>query len=391
MLRRAPSSPALVWLAAWPVMAVFTLSNAATPLYPLWRERMGFSAGTMTVVFACYIAGLLGALPVAGVVSDRLGRRKVMVPAVALALVACLLFATASSVAALAAARLLAGVAVGATVSAGMAAVADVAGPDGKARAALASATAMVAGAGTGVLLAGVLAETAPDPVAAVFGLEAVLIASAGAVFLRLPLRRPAAVPGTWVRVPSVPRAHRGALIAGVAVFGPGITATSFVLSLGPSLLADLLGTANRIVAGGAAALMFAAATGAQFAMRRRATRTTLLTGASATVAGLALLALAVHLGSVAGLVAAALLAGAGQGLGFLGGLSLLNAAVPPGRLAEANAALNVGGYLPAGLLPVGTGYLGDAVGLGAGTTAFAAVLIAISLAGAAVAVGRGR
>lgn len=65
-----------------------------------------------------------------------------------------------------------------------------------------------------------------------------------------------------------------------------------------------------------------------------------------------AVLITAVHTASAPTLVASALLAGAGQGLGQLGGLSPLNSSVPPGRLAEANAALNLGGYVPAGILP---------------------------------------
>ncbi|MQY05669.1 MFS transporter [Actinomadura macrotermitis] len=384
MLRKPPSPPpGLVWAAAWPVTAVFTLSNAATPLYPLWRARLGLSAGTMTVVFACYIAGLVASLLAAGVAADRLGRRPVLLPALGLALAACAIFATAGSVAALAAARLLTGVAVGAAVSAGMAAVTDVAAPDRKRRAALAASAAMVLGAGTGPLLAGLLGED-------VFVLEAVLLVSAAVVVLRLPLRRPGGGgTGRWIRVPAVPKENRRQLLAGVAVFAPGITATSFVLSLGPTLLARLLGTSNPLLAGGIAFAMFAAATGVQFAMGRRAVRTILCTGAAATAAAMAALLAAVHLGSVPALVAAALLAGAGQGLGQLGGLSLLNANVPAGRLAEANAALNVGGYLPAGTLPVATGYLSDAAGLPAAVTAFAAVLAALAVTGAALTSGR--
>nr|WP_052269854.1 MFS transporter [Streptomyces pluripotens] len=118
-----------VWLTAWPVTAVFVLSNAATPLYVLWQREMGFGKGRLTVVFASYIVGLLGSLLVSGVASDRLGRKTVLLPALAVALVACLAFATAGGVAALIAARLCTGVAVGAVVSAGMAAVTDVAGP----------------------------------------------------------------------------------------------------------------------------------------------------------------------------------------------------------------------------------------------------------------------
>ncbi|MBC2879002.1 MFS transporter [Streptomyces mobaraensis] len=382
-----------LWLAAWPVTAVFVLSNAATPLYALWQRDIGFSRGTLTLVFACYIAGLIGSLLVSGVLSDRIGRRPVLVPAVLLALVACGIFATASSVAALMAARLLTGIAVGAVVSAGMAAVSDVAGPARTRQAALLASTAMVLGAGLGPLLAGVLSETLPAPIATVFGVEAVLLVLALAVVLRMPLPRPAAGSGgSWIRVPGVPRGRGGDLLRGIAVFAPGITATSFVLSLGPSLLSGLLGTTNRVVAGAMAFAMFLAATGVQFAVRRLRPETVLLAGAVSTVLAMAALVGAVRLSSAVLLAAAALLAGAGQGLGQLGGLSLLNAGVPARRLAEANAAMNVGGYVPAGTLPVAAGFLSDAVGLPAGATVFATVLaVAAAAGGLTVLARRGR
>ncbi|GAB1337825.1 MFS transporter [Streptomyces sp. E-15] len=386
-----------VWLAAWPVTAVFVLSNAATPLYVLWQREMGFSGGTLTVVFACYIAGLLGSLLVSGVVSDRIGRKPVLLPALALALLACLVFATAGGVAALITARLCTGIAVGAVVSAGMAAVTDVAGPARRRLAALLASCAMVFGAGLGPLLAGVLSETAPGPTVTVFAVEAVLLVTAVAVVVRMPVRRPAGTgtdtgagagagvrlrPRAWIRVPVVPRGAGLQLGLGLAVFAPGITATSFVLSLGPSLLAGLLGTGSRIVSGALAFGMFLSATGVQFAVRRLPRRTVLVTGAVATALGMLALVTAVRTGSMAALVAAAPLAGAGQGLGQLGGLSLLNSTVPVEGLAEANAALNVGGYLPAGVLPVLVGYGSDAVGLTAAATVFGTALAVVAVVG---------
>ncbi|MEU0007788.1 MFS transporter [Streptomyces sp. NPDC006314] len=395
--RRAGEVPVRwVWLAAWPVTAVFVLSNAATPLYVLWQREMGFTKGTLTVVFACYIAGLLGSLLVSGVVSDRLGRKPVLLPALGLALVSCLVFATAGGVVALIVARLCTGIAVGAVVSAGMAAVTDVAGPGRRRLAALLASCAMVFGAGLGPLLAGVLSETLPAPTVTVFAVEAGLLATAVAVVLRMPLRRltpTAAGGGAWARVPGVPRGAGWQLALGIAVFAPGITATSFVLSLGPSLLSGLLGTGSRVVSGALAFAMFLSATGVQFAVRRLRRRTVLVTGAATTALGMLALVTAVHTGSVPALAAAAPLAGAGQGMGQLGGLSLLNSTVPGARLAEANAALNVGGYLPAGLLPVSAGYLSDAVGLTTGTTAFGTALAALAIAGGGLALvaGRGR
>ncbi|WP_435284414.1 MFS transporter [Streptomyces koelreuteriae] len=375
-----------VWLAAWPVTAVFVLSNAATPLYVLWQRDIGFSKGTLTVIFAFYIVGLLGSLLVSGVVSDRLGRKPVLLPALALALAACAIFATATTVTALIIARLFTGIAVGAVVSAGMAAVTDVAGPERKRLAALLASCAMVFGAGLGPLLAGLLSETLPAPTVTVFAVEAVLLVTAVLAVLRMPVRRPSVRrKGAWVRVPGVPHGNGIHLTLGIAVFAPGITATSFVLSLGPTLLTELLGTTSRIVAGAMAFVMFLAATGVQFAVQKLPRRTILTAGAISTTLSMAALIVAVHTSSVALLVASALLAGAGQGMGQLGGLSLLNSSVPPQRLAEANAALNVGGYIPAGLLPVTTGYLMDAVGLPTGATIFGTVLMGLAVIGGLV------
>lgn len=415
----APPAPPVreVWFAAWPIAAIFILSNAAMPLYAVWQRQLGFRSGTLTLIYAAYIAGLLGALAVAGVVSDRIGRKPVLIPALLLGIVACLGYATAPSVAALAAARFLTGLATGAAVSAGMAAVTDLAA--GRRIGPLPASTAVVLGAGIGPLLAGVLSETAPAPTVTVFAVEAVLLATALGATARMPLprtrRRAAgtgsggsggsggetatdadtggvagASAGAWVRLPSVPRANRRHLALGLAAFAPGISATGFVLSLGPSLLTGLLGTTNRAVTGAMALTMFLAAAGAQFAWQRTAVRTTLLLSGAATVASMLALITAVHTATLVPLAAAVVLAGAGQGAGLLGGLTLLSREIPAARHAEANAALNAGGYLLAGALPVADGYLSDAIGLSAGTTAFGLTVAVLATAGAILVAARG-
>ncbi|WP_197513440.1 MFS transporter [Bordetella bronchialis] len=172
------------------------LSNSATPLYVHWQEQMGFSSGLLTVIFALYIAGLLGTLLVAGQLSDHYGRKPVLLPGLLAALVACGLFATATSIGMLAAGRLLAGVAVGVIVSAGMAAVLDAGGTEHKRRAALLASVAMVLGAGLGPLLAGWLAQALKQPVMPIFAIEALVLLTALVVAMRLPARRaPAAGP----------------------------------------------------------------------------------------------------------------------------------------------------------------------------------------------------
>ncbi|MFW6719331.1 MFS transporter [Streptomyces sp. MAR4 CNY-716] len=399
-----------MWLAAWPVVAALALSNEPAPLYVLWQGRFGFSAATITLIYAAYIGGLLVTLTFAGTLADRYGRKPVLLPGLALSLTAAVLFATAESVAVLGVARLLSGFAVGAVLAAGMAAVADLAPPGQKQFGGLVASASMVGGAALGPMLAGVLSEALPHPTRLVFVVQAGLLLVALAVVVRMPLARPGEHPGgaadaepggggaaepasrrarRLVRIPSVPRPHRRTLLLSLAVLAPGMTATGFVLSLGPSLLADLLDSDNRALAGGMIFLLFAAATGVQFAVRTLRVRVLFALGAALTTAGMAALVLATAVTSVPLLLAAAVLAGLGQGSAQLGGLSTLSARIPATRLAEANAALTGGGYLMAGVLPVAAGYLSDAVGLTAGTTAFGVAVAVLVTAGAVAATRR--
>jgi MFS family permease len=372
-------------VAAWMVTAVFILSNSATPLYVYWQRQFAFSSATLTIIFASYIAGLLGALVVAGQLSDRHGRKAVLVPGFLIAMAASGLFITAGSVAALVAARFLTGVAVGIIVPAGMAAVVDVGGPDRKRQASRAASVAMVLGAGLGPLLAGTLAQIRERPVWAIFGIEFVLLATALAVIITLPLPRLPKADGAakGLRLPTVPAQNRLDVAFGIAVFAPGISATSFMLALGPALLSRLLHVGSPLMAGGMAGLMFMSAAIVQFAVRNLTIRTILLLGAAAIALSMSAMISAVYLAAPILLLAAAMLAGMGQGLGQLGGLTLIGVKVPDQQRAQANSLMNIGGYIPAGLLPVAAGFLIDRAGLAVGATAFAVVLIVAALAAA--------
>lgn len=380
------SRRSLAWslAAALTVTAVFVLSNAPTPLYRDWQQRWGFSSGTLTVVFACYMVGLIGALVVAGRVADRYGRRVVLIPAMVAAVLSGLLFLLAQGVAWLLVARLLAGISVGGAVTAGMAAVVDLA-PSARQRiGGLIASASMVLGAGLGPLLGGVVARISDAPQHWVFGIVTALGLVALLVSTRLPLKRPRGSVDSESRLlrwPRPPRNRRRVVLWGAATFAPGITATSFVLSLGPAVLAGPLGIADPLVAGLTACVMFLVATGVQFAAENLATRSHLALSSSAAIAAMTLLVLAVTVAPWWPVfLASALFAGAAQGLGQLAGLTLIATHIPAHRRAESNAALNIAGYLPAGVLPVSTGYLVDAAGLSASVVAFAVILGAFAI-----------
>jgi MFS family permease len=367
--------------AAVTVTAVFLLSNAATPLYAHWQGEWGFDSGTLTVVFATYMVGLIATLIVAGRLADRFGRKVVLVPGVAAAVFSSLLFLAAQDILWLLFARLLAGIAVGAVVTAGMAVVVDLAPERHKRTGSLIASASMVFGAGLGPLLAGGLAAAGfRVPQIPVFGIVLAVESIALIVAIRLPEARRAGGGTTspLISWPRAPRENRRELRWGIGAFAPGITATSFVLSLGPTVLHEVIGLPNAFLAGIIACAMFFTATGVQFALARLRTTVHLALSSIAAILAMAAVTLAVTILPTFGLVvAAALLAGAAQGLGQLAGLSLIAAHVPAEKRAESNAVLNIGGYVPAGVLAVATGYASDLLGLPLAVSLFAAVLAA--------------
>lgn len=378
----ASRSSARMWLSAWMVVAVFMLSNTATPLYVHWQQQIGFTSGTLTVIFAAYILGLLGTLLLAGQLSDRFGRKVVLIPGMIAAIAAALLFEAATSVGSLLVARLLTGVAVGVIVSAGMASIVDNGGPERRKLSSLTASMAMVLGAGLGPILAGAIAQVSQQPVTLIFSLELLVLVSAFAVAWMQPNRKKSTgVQERFkIRLPSVPRANRLQVLLGIAFFGPGITATSFVLSLGPSLLSSILHISSPLVAGGTACVMFMAALGVQFLVRHLAIQRIFYLSAFCTFAAMTGVVTSILFASAPLLIAAAILAGAAQGLGQLGGLTLIALHVPDNRRAEANSVLNLGGYIPAGVLPVCTGVLIDHTSLATGAFSLALVLAAAAV-----------
>ena len=94
-----------------------------TPLYPLYRQTFGFSAVTLTLIYAVYVLGNLVALLLFGRLADQIGRRSTTLPAIGVGVASALAFAFASSTSWLFVGRILSG------FSTGLAAGAALAGP----------------------------------------------------------------------------------------------------------------------------------------------------------------------------------------------------------------------------------------------------------------------
>src|SRR6187402_3117394 len=80
------------WVIAAAFLAVMAFSTVPTPLYALYQARDGFATVLVTVIFAAYALGVMVSLYLAGHVSDWLGRRRVILAAIVVELVAAVLF-----------------------------------------------------------------------------------------------------------------------------------------------------------------------------------------------------------------------------------------------------------------------------------------------------------
>ncbi|RYZ27524.1 MAG: MFS transporter, partial [Propionibacteriaceae bacterium] len=147
--------------------ATLTAASAPSPLYPVYQRLWGLSAFMLTVVFAVYVVALLASLLTVGSLSDRVGRRPVASAALVLLALGMVLFALAGGPGDLMVARVVQGVAVGATAGTVTAMIMDSA-PDHRTGSVVSSAVPAV-GIAVGALLAGALVEFAPLPRQLVF------------------------------------------------------------------------------------------------------------------------------------------------------------------------------------------------------------------------------
>jgi MFS family permease len=331
-------STAPFYIVATALFVLLVASNMPTPLYAVYRERFGFSSAVLTLIFATYAVVLVPSLLLFGQLSDRLGRRRVIAAGLVVAMAGLALFAAARGTGWLFAARAVQGLSVGAITGAATAGLVELEPNGDRQRAALLSVLAQAGGCAVGPLSAGALAQWAPEPRVLCYVVALIVIAATCVAALSIP--DPARISGRWeVQRPSVPSAIRvsfaRASLTGAAVWA----VAALFLSVVPSYAAKLLDTDDLALLGAIAATMLATSCAVQWLASGRVSAGVQPAGLVVLAGGLLALVLAFPLHSLAIVLAAALLAGAGHGLAFLGAQTELNHIAPSDRRGEVTAA----------------------------------------------------
>jgi MFS family permease len=343
-------------MAFWVVAVAFCLNLAfsavPTPLYTIYQQRDHFSTLMVTVVYAVYAIGVIASLFLGGHVSDWVGRRRVLVPAIAVNVLSAVLFLAFPSLAGLIIARIVSGVSIGLTTGTATAYLAELhlgagGAPTGR-RPQIVATAANLGGIGVGPLGAGLLAQFLPSPLVIpylVFG-GALVVLTLLVAFAPETANRPDPQPAWRPQRVSIPAHARGTFYAATGAAAAAFAVYGVFNSLMPAFLAGTMHETSYAVAGAVAFSAFASGGCAQIALGAKSTATTLKVSLPVLFAGLALFTIGMWLPSLPVFVIGGIVTGAGGGLVFRGSLVAAASTAEPKARAEVLAGFFLGAYI---------------------------------------------
>jgi MFS family permease len=357
---RSPGHALGFWVVVFAFVTVMAFTTVPTPLWSLYAQRDRFSSFTVTIVFAVYALAVALSLFLIGHLSDWYGRRRVLMPALALEILAGVVFLVWASLPGLLLARVLSGLGIGAVTATAMAWLSELRGGSSPRTQAVATG-ANLGGLGLGALLSGALAQWVGNPLQVPFVVFVAALLLAWVALLTAPETRPGAFPRPRYRPQriSVPARSRGRFWA--AALGAAIAFAVFGLltSLAPSFLAGTLHQPSHVLAGAISFAVFAVAALAQILIGSRPPHQVLRAAIPALLTGLGLLTVAVWLPSPSFgvFLAGDVVVGAGCGLMFKGAIATVSEISREEHRAEALAGVFLAAYV---------GLAGPVIGLGA-------------------------
>lgn len=371
------------WAVAFAYTVVMAFSAVPSPLYGLYEVRDGFTTFTITVIFAVYAVGVVASLFLVGHISDWHGRRRVLVPAIALNMVSAVIFLVWPELPGLLVARLINGLAVGAVTATATAYLAELHArhrPHASTRRSeLVATAANLGGIGFGPLVAGLLSQYVAHPLTVPYVVLLVALGIAAVAVLLTPETAHVPHPRPRYRPQrvSVPPHARGQFFAAALGALISFAANGLFTGLAGTFLAGSLHHPSRALAGASIFLVFASGVVAQALAWLWPVRRLLGWGMSAVLGGAALLTVAAWLPSpsLSLFIAGGALMGAGTGALFRGTLGTVVAISSEDGRAEALAGLFLAAYIGLSIPVIGIGLALQYVSTRVALLGFAAVI----------------
>ena len=363
-------------------LVVFLIgASAPSPFYPVLQERIGFSAATMTLIFAVYAVAMLVTLLFTGSLSDHVGRRPVIAAGLLILSVSMVAFWHAESVTVLVTARVVQGCGAGLLLSSMSAAIVDLEPVERPGIGAIANSVTPLAGLAVGGLVSGLVLDHVDGALTAVFGtLTALLVLLAVLVWVapETSARRVGALRSLRPAV-GVPPQARAAFWLALPALIAGWATSGYYLSLGAPLVAQELGGSSHLAQGLVITVINGAGAAMCFVARHWSGRSVTLYGTTTLAVGTALTLVALAFGSLPWFLLAALFAGTGFGASFMGIMRSITPLAPPHRRGELFAAVFIASYLAFGIPAVLAGFAVGEFGLRTTSLVYGAVVVALA------------
>ncbi|HYZ57915.1 MAG TPA: MFS transporter, partial [Streptosporangiaceae bacterium] len=313
------------------------------------------AAGT-TTVFGVYALAVLAALLTVGSLSDHVGRRPVLLTAIAVQAAVMVIYATAGGVPQLLIARVIQGLSTGAAAGAVGAGMLDL----NKVRGTIANAVAPVTGIAAGALGSGLAVQYLPAPTHLIYLiLLAVFVLQAAGIMLMPETSAPQ--PGALASIRpqfALPPLTRRPLLFAVPALMAAWSLVGFYGSLGPALIKVVSGSGSVILGGLALSVLAASSAAGVLLLKRLPSRALMLTSASALLTGAGITIAAVTASSAAAFFIGTVIAGMGVGGGFQGAIRSVLPLAAPHQRAGVLSVVYVVSYLAFGVPAVIAGFL---------------------------------
>jgi MFS family permease len=280
--------------------------------------------------------------------------------------------------------RVLSGLSAGLFTGTATAALVDFAPEDAPGRGTLIATVVNIGGLGTGPLLAGLLAQFAPDALRLPYAVHLGLLVPAAAMVLLMPepvdVKPGAFSGGLRVQRLSVPREMRPLFVRAATASFAAFAVLGLFSAVAPAFLATLLGLPSHWLSGVVVFGVFAASTLGQLALELMTASIALPLGCAGMVVGSGLIAVGIASSSLVLFVVGAAVAGLGIGLSFRAGLATVNSKTPATHRAEVASSFFVVSYVALSLPIVGIGIAAQAAGLRDAGIVFTGLVGALAL-----------
>lgn len=377
------------WIVAVAFVTAMAFSTLPSPLYPLYQQRNGFSTLIVTVVFAVYAVGVVISLLLAGHISDWLGRKKVLIPALAFELLAAVLFLTSTSLPVLLSARFITGLGIGiltATATAYLHELHAQHRPGATShRFDTVSTVANIGGLGIGPLISGVLAQWVVSPLRTPYVLFAILLVVVIVAVAFVPETTIILSSRTSYRPQRISASHgdrAGYIVAATTGFA-SFAVIGLFTSVASGFVAGTLHHPSRALSGLILFLVFGAAALSGTATSRMSAPAKMRFGLAAMATGMITLVVGTLGTNLVMFLLGGIVAGIGAGVLFKSAVSTVAAMAAPAARSEALAGLFFVSYLGLSIPALGIGIATQSVALSTAITWLVGIVLAV-LAGVA-------